>query len=142
MPRKNPEKLTRDHIDGVGLYSHIREILFWLLLGYCPEYPRPPPNSFSKELSQQPLPQEVVWRELTREDFVRLKLVLDAEMKLLNKVLPELKAVEVHDLTDQKKPLDTLETARRVHAFVSLAERRTASLLPQIGVTAPQERVN
>ena len=127
--KPKPPRLTRAAIDGIGLYSTIREILFWLLIGYCPEYPKPPPNSFSKPLSKGPLPQEVSWRELTREDYVRLKVVLDTQMRLLNKIMPELKAVEVRDVSDESKPFDTLETARRVNAFVTLAERKADRLV-------------
>lgn len=110
--REDVERALRAEVQKEPLVTSIMEVSRWLILGYLPRYARP------EGLPSDPQAHLLQWDTLNNEDLARLKVFLDTRFRLLGKVLPDLKAVEVTDTTPQQTLTD-LELAARVAALVS-----------------------
>ena len=132
--KKTPAKrLTRNHVDGLEILQNIRELLLHLQTGYKPVYKEPTPGTPSKVLLQQGPSQAPVWDPVDDNDVKRYTLLINTQLKLLNKVLPELKAVDFVDQTPTHN-LSDVELAQKLAALLNQEERRQIPLpeLPTI----------
>ena len=102
-----------------------QEILTWLTLGYMPAYARPT-NDFSGSAATRDkakMPTPVGWVEIDRDRLALLQTILNSTFKLLAKCLPDLKAVELNDITDATKGVtDPVTLARQVRGMLALEE--------------------
>jgi len=96
----------RELVDGERSLGRISMVTDWMLSGY-----EPMTDAVTLEVTHLPL---------TRERVVALKVVLDVELKLLGKVLPDLKAVEMTDSEGQPLPAsgDRLVLATKLLAIM------------------------
>jgi hypothetical protein len=129
--KEDVERALRAEVQKEPLVTSILEISRWLILGYMPRYARP------EGLPSDPRAHLLQWEAVNNEDLARLKVVLDTRFRLLGKVLPDLKAVEVTDTTPQQTLTD-LELAARVAALVS----RNQSPVMRMGGTFPSNRMS
>ena len=109
--RIDVEALLRDEIRGERPLAQIQQTIRFLMLGYLPNWASP------RGLSHNPEASLLGWQPLENKDIPRLKVALDANLKLLNKVLPDLRSL---DFTDQTPPpqMSDLELAARVASIV------------------------
>jgi hypothetical protein len=108
------KRLTRDSIDGLALWRNIEELLLHLTIGHRPVYARPEINTPTSKVSKAPT---LLWDELTPEDVKRYQVLISAQMKLLNKVLPDLKSVDFNDVSEAPR-LSSLELAQKIQSLM------------------------
>ena len=106
-------KFTRQNLDGEQIFGNIQELLYCFLTGNVPEYPEPPMDTPLMEAAKAPIQQPIGWVKMSKDDQSRLKTVLDTQLKLLGKVLPDLKAIDFADVTDKER-LSVSEMAQRL----------------------------
>lgn len=117
----------RSLLDGDAIFRSIARVTEWLLFGWKPVYP-PPSRSQSPDLSPGHLEAPMHWEEVTSEDIKRLQLVLNTQLKLLSKVLPDLKAIEISDLTtNPDAPTDLAALERRIRGLAAIREAQAGS---------------
>lgn len=94
--RKNDPNILREHLDGGQILEKVFEIVGWLHSGWIPEYSKPlgPVTSLKPEDFQV-----VDWILLRPADVSRLRSALDFYLKLLAKIMPDLKSIEVNDIS-------------------------------------------
>ena len=109
---------TRSHLDGSQILQSVQEILQWLLLGYRPVYAQPAPTATAKEVTRLLQSTPVHWVALEDADLKRFNAVLTTQLKLLAKVLPDLRSIELNDISERKHLTD-IELAQRVHSVLS-----------------------
>ena len=114
MNRNDPTSL-RAHIDGPALLRKYSEVTYYLLLGFKPIYEQPVGNL---DLAHRTL-EIVDWAPLTSTDVRRLDKVLQSLHRLINKILPELKSVDVTDNTTQRESVTPTEKAARLLAALN-----------------------
>lgn len=118
-PRRETElaAFTRQNLDGEAIFANIQQLLGWLLVGHRPIYPRPDqtPGSRTTTILPGQLPPPIAWEPLNKDHIASLSLVINTQLKLLQKVLPDLKSVELHDSTSAT-PMSVFELAQRVRA--------------------------
>ena len=107
------QRFTRSSLDGLAIFDNIQELLQWLILGYRPIYPAPKPGTPSSALNRQQRPAPIHWEALSQDDIRSVTVVLNTQLKLLAKVLPDLKSVELNDVSTQSR-LSDIEVAQRV----------------------------
>lgn len=106
-------KFTRQNLDGEQIFGNIQELLYCFLTGNVPEYPEPAMDTPLLEAAKAPFQQPIGWVKMSKDDQTRLKTVLDVQLKLLGKVLPDLKAIDFADVTDKER-LSVSEMAQRL----------------------------
>jgi hypothetical protein len=115
MPKARKTKAT---LDPNEVLSSVRELIHWLTLGATPVYPAPSAGTTSRRALQQGLPPPVQWEPLTPDRTKELQALIQIQMKLLNKVLPDLKAIDFTDSTDYESILSQEELAQRVRSLM------------------------
>ena len=121
----NTQHFSRSDLDGQRIHMQIQEILSILLLGYAPVYSPPSPGTMKHQVRDEILSRPVTeWLPLTRVDIARYNTALNTLMKLLTKVLPDLKAVELTDTTSQRL-LEDMDLAQRITSVVGNASLLT-----------------
>jgi hypothetical protein len=116
LTRLETDNRLRESVNGSGLIRDIRNVVEWLTLGYLPQYAKPVglPSDPDKEVNL------LGWVPIVPKDIPRLKVALDANLKLLNKVLPDLRSMDFMDNTPQAEVMSDLELAAKVAALVSM----------------------
>jgi hypothetical protein len=109
--RQEVENLLRGEIHGQRPLIAIQNTIQWLMLGHIPNWASP------RGLPHDPEATLLGWQPLENKDIPRLKLALESNLKLLNKVLPDLRSLDFSDQTPTPQ-LSDLELAARVAAIV------------------------
>jgi hypothetical protein len=104
---------TRTRLNGERIFETVSEVLTWLLIGYRPRYDVPRGNLTSLQVLAQGRTDLISWDPITPDDVKSLTVVLNTHLKLLSKVLPDLKAVELNDVTEARR-YTTQELAQRL----------------------------
>jgi hypothetical protein len=74
-------------------------------------------------LARFALPQPSGWVEIDKEGLALLKLKLDTLFRLMNKVLPDLKAMEFTDITESTSATrDPVTLARQVRGMLAIED--------------------
>ena len=128
------QAFTRASLDGAGIFRNIQEVLFWLCIGYRPRYPVPSPDTPSNKAYKEAPGPIRRWEALTAEDTKQITVILNTQLKLLSKVLPDLKAVELSDSSDVSRFSD-MELAQRLESFKKI--NRAVSLGSSEAPSAP-----
>lgn len=113
--KENLEAL-RERIDGASLLSKIFSLTETLERGWVPEYAFPQDRPIA-ELSSRDF-QVIDWVELRQPQLNRIKASLDIYMRLLNKVLPDLKSIDVTDTSQTARTISQVEMANRLYAAI------------------------
>ena len=97
-----------------NLIDGILDLLTQLALGYAPVYEnptdaqergKPKVNTLAIGLGKQPMPPVILYRPIGKLDLDRISLQLNTQFRLLSKVLPDLKAIELNDALSQTDPV-------------------------------------
>ena len=138
---KQIERFTRSSLRGASIFKNIQELIYCLQLGYAPVYPVPSTGtSMARAAREQSGNPPASWQRMEREDIARFKILLDAQLKLLNKVLPDLKAIDLRDTTERPQ-LTPYELAQRLAGVLEIAksengpQERPRLELPVVGET-------
>ncbi len=115
------QRFTRASLDGTAIFANIQELLTWLTLGYRPVYPPPSSGQTSAAVATSPKPLPIEWEQLTGDQIKSVTVVINTQLKLLAKVLPDLKSVESNDVSDTGPRLSDIEAAQRVLSMTSAA---------------------
>ena len=105
------------------LWFQAQEILVWLSLGYMPEFARPTQGFSGSKIVKDPaaMPAPVGWVEIDDVHLRRLQATLNTIFKLMAKVLPDLKAIELNDITEATSATrDPVALARQVRGMLAL----------------------
>lgn len=124
--------MTKDHVNGPAIFANIQELLSWLILGYKPVFEKPGDGVKSHHMRDEVFGpnqgknlQIIEWEPLTDIALRSISTVLTYQLKILAKVLPDLKSVDYKDLTDPStKSLSNFEVAQRVLAVMNEANAR------------------
>jgi len=130
MPTKN----LRDRIDGEALLAEVLKLVSQIVTGWVPTYPQPDINAI--RANPDALPEDyrpVQYVPINKEHLARLQSALAVQMKILNKVLPDLKALDLTAVvSDQHRVLDERDLAQRLsflRALPDLSAKTTPKLL-------------
>jgi hypothetical protein len=110
---------------GPVLWFQVEEILVWLTIGYMPAFAQPHKGFSGSKCVNDPtaLPQPSGWVEIDKEGLALLKLKLDTLFRLMNKVLPDLKAMEFQDITASTSVTrDPVTLARQVRGMLAIED--------------------
>jgi len=126
-------QFIRGQINALALLSNVSELMSWLVLGYRPVYRKPEtyqtpipyvhasgpgqPNTLMPQSAVHPRAEIIEWIEMDSATLSCYRAVIDAHLKLLSKVLPDLKAVEVTEDREERK-LSDLELANRLASIL------------------------
>ena len=120
MPRarKNDPNALRAQLDGSLLLAKILELAAFIEQGWMPEYSKPLGNPHDPGFQESF--QIIDWQILGPSGVARLKTTMDFYMRLLSKVMPDLKSVEVNDSrSSQDALLNPTERATKLFAALS-----------------------
>lgn len=142
----NPKELLA-LVDGRSLVHKIQDLTAWLTVGIMPVVDESrlnpdPKDPSSSEQSADPfvnihtLPV-ARWVPLTKDDVPRIKAAVDANFRLLNKVMPDLKSIDFVDNTP-RRPLNDMELATRLVAVMAEAGKDRQTLVED----EEQERIS
>ena len=125
------------------IIQNIGEILTQLALGYVPVYANPmesdprhnskaPPekrvNPLAIATGRQQMPSATIYRPIEKDDLARLQLILNSYFRLLSKVLPDLKAMELNDITARTDAaLTPVDLARQVRGLLAVEQARSST---------------
>ena len=116
-PKNDPNAL-RAQLDGSLLLAKILELAAFIEQGWMPEYSKPLGNPHDPGFQDQF--KVVDWQILGPSGVARLKVTMDFYMRLLAKVMPDLKSVEVNDArSSQDATLSPTERATKLFAALS-----------------------
>lgn len=128
MERPDPKLLNGQ---AALLWFQVQEMLTWLMLGYMPAFAAPPPHLSSQGLTKghpdHPMPQQAGWQEIDKEKLQIIKVRLDACFKMMSKVLPDLKAMELTETLETARPeVDPALLASRLRGIMALEQASEA----------------
>jgi len=122
-----------------NLIDGILDLLTQLAIGYAPVYENPTDvqerggpklNTLAIGLGKQPMPPVILYRPIGKLDLDRISLQLNTQFRLLSKVLPDLKAIELNDAmrdTDPVSlPVDAMQRLRGLFA-VEMAKQHSGA---------------
>ncbi len=109
--KKDRAAQIRELIQGEYLVSMINHIMLCLMVGLRPNYARRPMQGESLQDYTQGTSYD--WTEMTKDDVERYHKLLTNQFKLLAKVLPDLKAMEINDVTERRQ-LSDIELGTRI----------------------------
>lgn len=107
------------------LWFQVEELLLWLTLGYAPVYACPPTDFSSQGAAAGTvqLPQPTGWAPLDKERLAAINLLLNARFKQLAKVLPDLKSMELTEVTaTTSAATDPARLARQLRGIMALEQ--------------------
>ena len=132
-----------------AIIQSIGEVLTQLALGYVPVYANPmesdprhdPTKDPEKRVNpsaiangRQQMPPPTVYRPFEKDDLARLQLILNSQFRLLSKVLPDLKAMELNDITARTDAaLTPVDLARQVRGLLAVEQAKADHLKPVAG---------
>ena len=117
MKKSDPRKLINPEL----LIGELNNTLVILKSGFVPEYIRPSSRTRLKDLaSGKETLHHNNWREITRMDLNRYALQVKSIVSILGKVLPDLKALELNDVSENAGPkLTDAELAQRLTSILA-----------------------
>lgn len=122
---------ARRLINADALVQSIQENILCLTMNSKPVYTLPSavvaPGQVTEFANTVP---GVVWQEMTEEDVRRYNIILSQQFKLLSKVLPDLKAIEVDDQRDVER-LDVATLAQRLKGLEAMREQAQKDIAPK-----------
>lgn len=127
--KKDPRKLINPEL----LIGELHNTLAILKSGFVPEYLRPSSRTRLKDLaSGKETLHHTNWREITRMDLNRYSLQIKSIVSILGKVLPDLKALELNDVSENAGPkLTDVELAQRLTSILASTPVPPASDTPE-----------
>ena len=137
MPRNNrndPAKL-RSMLDGPGILEAWSRVNMQLETEHKPvyDYPTNIPVADLKDADFR----IVGWEPLSRQDIARLSKQVDSYNRLLNKLLPELKSMDVQDSRyDPREATSNTSRATRLYRLLQSSEQGRSLLQALQGQTA------
>ena len=133
--RQRLNQLAPNLIDG------ILDLLTQLAIGYAPVYENPTDvqerggqkvNTLAIGLGKQPMPPVILYRPIGKLDLERISLQLNTQFRLLSKVLPDMKAIELSDITERTDAMTSpIDLARQVRGLLAVEQARMSSLSPK-----------
>ena len=115
VPSQRSDDVRQSRLAPGYLLDVIDSLTFCLFMGATPVFRMPTDRSFAAAVAQAkaepPTPKE--WRPMTKEDITRYTTLLKHYTGLLDKTLPDLKAIALDDSRDAKV-LDPLVLAQRL----------------------------
>lgn len=116
-PRNDPIFL-RNQIDGTYLIRQVFDLLAQIEQGWAAVYERP--AQLTPEAPPNPqAPRRIVdWVLLTPQRLNQLSRALDVRLKLLNKMVPDLRSMDLTTTTSDAPTLTTTDRANRVAAIL------------------------
>lgn len=122
---------SRSKIDGDALLEEIYRLTSYLVRGWAPEYPQPNIPELRAANAPPEAYRPINYVPIDKELLARLKGAIDCQLKLLNKVLPDLKAVDLTAVVgSQDLTLDDRELAQRAGFLLELNKRQKEVRLP------------
>jgi hypothetical protein len=114
----------RDRIDGEALLAEITKLVGQIVSGWVPVYPQPDINVIRANPNATPADyRPVEYVPVDKEQLARLQSALAVHMKLLNKVLPDLKALDLTaKVFEQHQALDERDLAQRLSFLRALSD--------------------
>lgn len=123
-PAPAPAPAPGPPIDVQRVLSSIDALLASLQLDAAPEYALPPNNLSSRRLAEYARATDpIVYRAHDKLSLTRMRMQLDAQFRLLDKVLPQLKAVDYTDSTPTQQ-LDDRQLAERLRGMIGRLEHK------------------
>lgn len=132
----NTPAALRQYLDGPALLRMYMQVTTHLLIGFKPVYDQPTGKASSLRDHDYFV---VGWEPLTQVDIKRFEKVLSAIHRMINKLLPELKAVDVVD-SRREDSMTATEKANRMVAALRQTEngdRILAALQPADDLLLP-----
>jgi hypothetical protein len=113
----------RDRIDGEALLAEITKLVGQIVSGWVPVYPQPDIDAIRANPNATPADyRPVEYAPVDKEQLARLQSALAVHMKLLNKVLPDLKALDLTAVvSEQHQALDERDLAQRLSFLRALS---------------------
>jgi hypothetical protein len=108
-------------VDGGAILDNIQDLLHCLQLGYVPEYELPKDGVGMRSAAKGPRPVAVSWRPMNEFDVKRYQTIIGAQLRLLNKAIPDLKAIEVTSKSDGRL-LDFDVLSQRIAGVLELSK--------------------
>ena len=123
MKKSDPRKLINPEL----LIGELHNTLAILKSGFVPEYIRPSSRTRLKDLaSGKETLHHTNWREISRMDLNRYSLQIKSIVSILGKVLPDLKALELNDVSENAGPkLTDAELAQRLTSILASTKAPT-----------------
>ena len=138
---------ARERIDANELLRDIGRITDHLMCGWAPEYLQPGSAAGMdpqdpKTPSLRGMTAGAHYVPVDKDTVARLSQAAAIKLKLLNKVLPDLRAIDMTAVVETQVPLDARELAQRARFLLALSERelgpgRPRSLTPQAIAALP-----
>lgn len=122
MNRRNRPRQLRLTLRADVILEAIEDALFCLEMNAVPEYVTPTQGTppLQARIGQG---SPLRWREMTKDDLDRYKLILNTQFKLLDKCLPDLKAVAVQETVEAKGGrLDYRELAMKLRGVLAMTD--------------------
>lgn len=131
--RTRVQEELRQRVQGDLRLNAIDDILGWLVTGYAPEFAMPEGKKRNPEYRM------IGWSPIDSTAAKRLRTVLDVQLRMLNKVLPDLKASEI-TVEKTERQFTDLELASRVASLVNRAKPAPTAPTrpPQAAAAAPR----
>ena len=133
MAKNDPNQL-RSQLDGSAILKRWMQITYWLYIGHKPVFECP--VGAMENIRTEDF-KVTHWEPLTSADIVRLEKVLSSLQRLVNKLLPELKSVDIADAREQRVPMTSAEKAIRLYNAIRLLPNGDQLLANMKGPTAP-----
>lgn len=119
-----PRTPSRLRIDGHVLLEEISKLTAQLVSGWIPSYPQPDVEALRFNGADPDQYRPVEFLPMGKDDRDRVTAALQVYLKLLNKVMPDLKAIELNALVEQTNTLlDDRELAQRARFLDALRKR-------------------
>ena len=117
-------KDLRTHLDGQALLEEIQSLVRQLLIGWAPVYPQPDIEAIRANPNAKPEDyRPVEYVPIDKEHLTRIQSALAIQLKLLNKVLPDLKALDLTAVvSEQSHTLDERDLAQRLSFLKALGD--------------------
>ena len=126
-----------------NIIDSILDLLTQLAIGYAPVYENPTDvqerggpkvNTLAIGLGKQPMPPVILYRPIGKLDLDRISLQLNTQFRLLSKVLPDLKALELNDAMRDTAPtalpVDAMQRLRGIFAVEMAKNSQGGAAIP------------
>jgi len=113
--KKNDPNMLRDMLDGSEIIRQWSNANQWLIFGHMPVFQHPVGPISEATKADYPIRE---WRPINREDIQRLRAIIDSCNRLLNKLLPELKAVDLTDSRQEAEGMSATDKATRLYSVL------------------------
>jgi len=114
----------RERIDGEALLSEVLKLVGQIVTGWAPVYPQPDIDAIRANPNATPEDYRPVrFVQIDKEHLNRLQSALAVQLKILNKVLPDLKALDLTAVVSESHhTLDERDLAQRLSFLRALPD--------------------